>query len=213
MFITLRCSGQLHSSDLWVHFPSSTPSSAKDMGKQITLSYAVGKAGGASLYVVLPHIQKINKEASTRQCAICQDPTWYLHSWRPGFLCVFIASSLHPPSFLTMNQWMLLIPVPSPPISISKVTTASLALAQILEASFVRKWATVVPTRSYNAFFNKPRQPPITSPSCWTERTTQVDHWRDSSPSMKSILRSLILPACQSWMWTRLIGYWKLVSG
>jgi len=34
------------SSDLWVHFGSSSPSSMKDTGKQVTLSYAVGKATG-----------------------------------------------------------------------------------------------------------------------------------------------------------------------
>lgn len=38
------------SSDLWVHFFNSTPSSAKDTGKQVTLSYAVGKAAGSCVF-------------------------------------------------------------------------------------------------------------------------------------------------------------------
>ena len=46
---------------------------------------------------------KIFKKVSTRQCAIHQDPIWYLHSWRPGFLCVFIAGCIPGFFFLTMN--------------------------------------------------------------------------------------------------------------
>ncbi|KAF9533071.1 aspartic peptidase domain-containing protein [Crepidotus variabilis] len=43
---TLRVLLDTGSSDLWVHFPSAGPSGAKDTGKAVSLSYAVGKAGG-----------------------------------------------------------------------------------------------------------------------------------------------------------------------
>ena len=38
----------LHSSDLWVNFPGTVPSTT-DMGKSVTLAYAVGKASGSSI--------------------------------------------------------------------------------------------------------------------------------------------------------------------
>lgn len=38
------------SSDLWVNFFDGTPSSAKNTGKQVTLSYAVGKAAGSFVW-------------------------------------------------------------------------------------------------------------------------------------------------------------------